>query len=101
MTLPYTCIKLCVRYRLLQRKPLPVLADSAAYAKATSCQGILVPAVYAVLRRAKGYRMFLDFTIRAFLNIPAKDGIFDQHLASSIQHLSHKGDCLTPILIIS
>ena len=76
----------------VQRKPLPVLADSAAYAKATSCQGLLVPAVYAVLRRAKGYWMFLDFTIRAFLNI--------QHLASSIQHRARKSDCLTPILII-
>jgi hypothetical protein len=26
--------------------------------------------------------MFLDFTIRAFLNIPAKDGILNQHQAS-------------------
>jgi len=45
--------------------------------------------------------MFVDFTIRAFLNIPAKDGIFDKHLVSSIQHRSRKNDCLTSILIVS
>jgi len=58
----------------LQRKPLPVVADSAAYAKATACQGILVPG-YDSTELAEVW-MFLDFTIRAFLNIPAKDGIF-------------------------
>ena len=68
----------------LKRKPLPVLADSG----------------YDSTELAEVW-MFLDFTIRAFLNIPAKDGIFDQHLASSIQYRFCKSDCLTPILIIS
>jgi len=34
-----------------------------------------------------GYWMFLDFIIGAFLSSSAKDGIFDQHPVSSIQHL--------------
>jgi len=56
----------------LQRKPLPVLADTGYW--------------FLDIYPPQDDWMFLDFTIRAFLNIPAKDGIFDQHQASSIKY---------------